>query len=174
MNIVFEKLNTPTPEIANILNKWANDPALIPVVRPNFSKEALESREVVTPDSLLKRLEYNQIYLIYLDGNLIGEVSFQIDPKQLYRKTPGSAWVGINIGEASARGKGVGTLAMRFLEKEIAELGLKRIELGVFEFNENAIKLYKKMGYKEIGRIDNFTYWDGKMWQDIRMEKKLK
>ena len=31
-----------------------------------------------------------------------------------------------------------------------------------------------KMGYKEIGRIDDFTYWDGKMWTDIRMEKILK
>jgi hypothetical protein len=29
------------------------------------------------------------------------------------------------------------------------------------------------MGYREIGRIDDFTYWQGKMWQDIRMEKYL-
>jgi RimJ/RimL family protein N-acetyltransferase len=46
-----------------------------------------------------------------------------------------------------------------------------RIELGVFEFNTVAIGLYKKMGYNEIGRIEDFTYWNGKMWQDIRMEK---
>ena len=86
-------------------------------------------------------------------------MSFQVDPKQIYRKTPGSAWIGINIGEASARGKGIGTQAMQFLEKEITEMGLKRIELGVFEFDQNAINLYKKMGYKEIGRIDKFTYY---------------
>lgn len=53
------------------------------------------------------------------------------------------------------------------------EQGLKRIELGVFEFNQQAQKLYQKLGYKEIGRIDNFTYWQGKMWTDIRMEKYL-
>ncbi|MCP4143478.1 MAG: GNAT family N-acetyltransferase [Chloroflexi bacterium] len=174
MQIQFKKLTTPTPKIVSALNKWANDPTLIPVIRPNPTKEALESREVVTPESLLKRIGYNQIYLIYLDENLVGEVSFQIDPQQLYRKIPDSAWIGINIGEASARGKGVGTLAMQFLEKEITEQGLKRIELGVFEFNKNAIKLYKKMGYKEIARIENFTYWEGKMWTDIRMEKMLK
>ena len=174
MQIQFKKLTIPTPEIANTLNKWENDPSLIPFIRPNATKEALESREAVTQDSLLKRLEYNQIYLIYLDENLIGEVSFQIDPQHLYREVSGSAWIGINIGEASARGKGVGTQTMRFLEEEITERGLKRIELGVFEFNENAIKLYKKMGYKEIGRIENFTYWEGKMWTDIRMEKYLK
>jgi hypothetical protein len=27
------------------------------------------------------------------------------------------------------------------------------------------------MGYREFGRIDDFTYWRGRMWQDIRMEK---
>jgi len=50
---------------------------------------------------------------------------------------------------------------------------LKRIELDVFEFNTQAIKLYRKLGYKEIARIPDFTYWQGKVWQDIRMEKYL-
>ena len=32
-------------------------------------------------------------------------------------------------------------------------------------------KLYQKAGYQEICRIPDFTFWQGKMWQDIRMEK---
>jgi hypothetical protein len=32
---------------------------------------------------------------------------------------------------------------------------------------------YQKAGYREIGRIPDFTYWNDKMWQDIRMEKYL-
>ena len=174
MNIRFEKLSTPTPEIASSLNKWANDPALIPVIRPNFSKKAFEREDEITEESLVKRLKYTQIYLVYLDEKLVGEISFQVDPEQLYLKIPGSAWIGINIGETSARGKGVGVQAMQYLEDEIKAKGLKRIELGVFEFNTNAIKLYKKMGYIEIGRIKEFTYWEGKMWTDIRMEKRLR
>ena len=86
----------------------------------------------------------------------------------------GSAWIGISIGEASARGKGTGTQAMEYLEEQIKTQDLRRIELGVFEFNTNAMKLYEKMGYREIGRIEEFTYWQGKMWTDIRMEKRLK
>ncbi len=62
---------------------------------------------------------------------------------------------------------------MRYIETEIRLHGLGRIELGVFEFNENARQLYEKVGYKEIGRIEDFTYWNGKMWQDIRMEKQI-
>ena len=130
-------------------------------------------REVVTVEILQERLKYTQIYLIYFEEALVGEISFQIDPKQLYRKEKGSAWIGINIGEASARGKGIGVQAMKYLEEQISKQGLKRIELGVFEFNANAINLYKKMGYQEIARINYFTYWQGKMWQDIRMEKRL-
>ncbi|WP_100402900.1 GNAT family N-acetyltransferase [Bacillus sp. FJAT-42315] len=53
----------------------------------------------------------------------------------------------------------------------VKKQGIKRIELGVFEFNKQAQKLYQKLGYKEIGRIENFTYWQGEMWTDIRMEK---
>jgi hypothetical protein len=48
-----------------------------------------------------------------------------------------------------------------------------RLELGVFEFNHAARRLYEKLGYKEIGREYDFTYYDGRMWPDIRMEKEL-
>ena len=83
----------------------------------------------------------------------------------------GTAWISITIGEEIARGKGIGYQALQYLEQEIRKQGLKRIELGVFEFNTAAIKLYQRAGYREIGRIPDFTYWQGKMWQDIRMEK---
>lgn len=68
---------------------------------------------------------------------------------------------------------GVGRGAIGTIDSEMRLHGVKRIELGVFEFNENARRLYQKLGYKEIGRIEDFTYWNGKMWQDIRMEKDL-
>jgi len=173
MNITFSRLTTPTPEIVASIHKWANDPAIIPFIRPNPTEESLNNKEIVTIESLTKRLEYTHIYLIYAESRLVGEISFQVDPDQLHKKTPGSAWIGINIGEEFARGKGIGTRAMQYLEQQIKAHGLHRIELGVFEFNANAIKLYKKMGYQEIARIDRFTFWQGKMWQDIRMEKLL-
>ena len=171
MDIQFKNLTEPTPEVAEHLSKWENDPALIPLIRPNPNKEALLHRETVTVSDLEQRLEHNSIYLIYLDGQLIGEMNYQVDPIHLYKKEPGTAWIGIEIGEEIGRGKGIGFLALQYLDEEIKRQGLKRIELGVFEFNTNAIKLYQNMGYKEIARIDGFTYWEDKMWQDIRMEK---
>ena len=100
-------------------------------------------------------------------------MNFQTDFIHLYKHEPDTAWLGMGIGEASARNKSVGTQALAYLEEQIKQQGLKRIELGVFEFNEPALKLYQKRGYQEIGRIKDFTYWQGKMWTDIRMEKYL-
>jgi len=173
MEITFSQLTTPTPEIAATLSEWENNPVLIPFIRPNPTYQDLEKREILTVDSLQQRLNYNQVFLIYLEDRLVGEMSFQLDPPYLYKKEVGTAWIGITIGEESARGKGVGVLAMQYLEGQVKNQGLKRIELGVFEFNTPAIKLYKKMGFQEIGFIKNFTCYQGKMWGDIRMEKYL-
>jgi len=173
MKITFIKFTTPTPEIAAKLSEWENDPALIPFIRPNPTEEDLEKRENLTVESLQQRLKFNQMFLIYLNDQLVGEISFQLDPPHLYKKELGTAWIGINIGEESARGIGIGVQAMQFLEEQVRDQALKRIELGVFEFNTRAIRLYKKMGYQEIGRIKDFTCYQGRMWGDIRMEKYL-
>ena len=171
MDIKFRRLTEPTPEIVECFSRWENDPALIPFIRPNNSQDDLDRKKVITIEDLRKRLEDHLTYLIDLEGQLIGKMEYQIDAKHLYKKETGTAWIGILIGEEIGRGKGIGYLTMKYLEEQIKLQGLKRIELGVFEFNENAIKLYKKLGYKEIVRINDFTYWQGKMWQDIRMEK---
>lgn len=171
MDIKFRKLVEPTADIAEYISRWENDPALIPFARPNKDQKALDAREVVTIEALEQRLEHDHMYLIYLDDQLVGQMDYQIDPQHLYKKHAGTAWIGIVIGEEIARGKGIGQLALEYLENEIKLHDLHRIELGVFEFNTNAIKLYQKAGYQEIGRIPDFTFWQDRMWQDIRMEK---
>jgi RimJ/RimL family protein N-acetyltransferase len=173
MNLHFTKLIQPTTEIVNALNEWDNHPELIPFIRPNQNKEDLHKRWFMTVDELRNRLGSHHMYLIYLEDKLVGEMNYMVDPGHLYKKVRETAWIGITIGDPGVRGKGIGYKAIRYLENEIKEQGLTRIELGVFEFNSQAYKLYKQLGYQEIGRIPDFTYWDEKMWSDIRMEKSL-
>lgn len=172
-NIYFAPLVEPTVEIAEAFTRWENDLALIPLSRPNRNKEDLEKRHVVTRDDLVQRLQHQYIYLMYLEAHLIGEMSYQVDPDYLFKHERGTAWLSIIIGEAQGRGKGVGRQALHYLEQQICLHRLARIELGVFEFNSRALSLYQKLGYQEIGRINDFTYWQDQMWQDIRMEKYL-
>jgi RimJ/RimL family protein N-acetyltransferase len=169
----FAPLSDATAAIAEAFTRWENDPLLIPLSRPNRDQADLERHHSITADELAQRAQHQPTYLIYLNDRLIGEMNYQIDPAHLYRKEPGTAWIGITIGEEVGRGKGFGGQALRYLEKQIALHGFQRIELGVFEFNTPAFRLYQKLSYTEIGRLEGFTYWQGRMWQDIRMEKYL-
>ena len=173
MNVEFTQLITPTVEIAQAFDKWDNDPALVPLIRPCQNQTDLEVHIPVCVDTLTQRLEHCFTYLIYVDEKLVGAMTYQADFDHLYKKEAGTAWIGIVIGEGFTRNKGLGTKALAFLERQIKLQGLKRIELGVFAFNKTAIKLYKNCDYQEIGRIKDFTFWQDKMWTDIRFEKYL-
>jgi RimJ/RimL family protein N-acetyltransferase len=41
------------------------------------------------------------------------------------------------------------------------------------EFNDIARKLYESLGYIEFARIPDFTWWNGELRTDIRLEKYL-
>ncbi|TLS38091.1 GNAT family N-acetyltransferase [Pseudalkalibacillus caeni] len=174
MNIHFSKLTEPNPGVVDVFNRWENDPDLIPLTRPNQNRAELERQEIITAERLKQRLENNHIYLIFLENRLVGEMNYMIDPQHLFKKEQGTAWLGITIGEHEGRGRGIGHIAIHYLEEQMMQQGLNRVELGVFEFNLQAQKLYQKLGYQEIGRIERFTFWKDKMWSDIRMEKYLK
>lgn len=171
--IEFKRLEKPTKEIAALLEKWNNDPGLVPLIRYSPTKEKQESYNPVTVESLGEILKVLQVYIILDRGKPVGEFTIQIDPPQCLSDRRGTAWLGITIGEKEARGRGIGERAVLHMEETARLQGLERVELGVFEFNEKARRLYKKLGYREFGRIDNFTWWNDRMWQDIRMEKTL-
>lgn len=171
MNIRFTELTETTPVLLDTLNRWGNDLALKPLAQPNASKEGLEQRVILTEEDIIYRLSYQRVFLMYSDERLIGEMGYMVDPQHLMKKVPGTAWLSITIGEPEFRGKGIGVAAFRYLEAQVKAQGLTRMELGVFEFNTPAIALYNKLGYEQIGRIEHFTYFEGEMWADIRMEK---
>ena len=173
MDIRIVKLTEPTEEIAAAFTKWENNPTLIHLIRPHRTQKDLDRRFTITVEDLTQRQEHHVSYLILLDGQLVGEVDYQFDPPYLHKRDVRTAWLGIIIGEETARGKGVGRQAIQLLEVKLKQQGIPRIELGVFEFNTRALKLYQNLGYQEIGRIQDFTFWQNRMWNDIRLEKYL-
>ena len=58
-------------------------------------------------------------------------------------------------------------------DKEITRLSgsIERMNFVHKTQFDTEFELYKKIGFVEIGRIDNMTEYNGKWWQDIRMEK---
>jgi len=159
-------------DVLERINRWQNDPALVPPTRPcRSAAEAAVRIEQTMDDFSSDNLRARPLYLIHIGDEAVGECNFEKDPPQVLKHHPGTAWVGIVIGEASARGKGIGAEAMRLLESEIWRAGLRRIELGCFEFNVRAMAMYRRMGYHEFGRVPDFTWFDGGLRTDVRFEK---
>ena len=58
------------------------------------------------------------------------------------------------VGDSSLRGKGIGAeMVKRALTIGFERLGLHRIDLVVFDFNEAAVDCYKKAGFTIEGRL---------------------
>ena len=77
------------------------------------------------------------------------------------------AWLSLGIGERANWGKGYGreilALALRFA---FGESNLHRVQLTVFSYNERAIALYEKAGFRREGVFREFMQRDGR-WYDM-------
>jgi RimJ/RimL family protein N-acetyltransferase len=79
-----------------------------------------------------------------------------------------SAMLGIALGDLDMASRGLGTEAIRLmLDYGFGTLNLHRIELFVHDFNERAIRAYKKIGFVEEGRKREALYMDGKYHDEL-------
>jgi RimJ/RimL family protein N-acetyltransferase len=96
---------------------------------------------------------------------LIGSCAFsQLDGDN------GSALYHITIGEKELWGRGYGTEATQLmLGHAFGSLGLHRVSLAVFAFNERAIRSYRKVGFVVEGQAREAIFRDGRFWDEIEM-----
>jgi RimJ/RimL family protein N-acetyltransferase len=75
------------------------------------------------------------------------------------------------VGEAEQRGRGVGQAMLRqILALAFGDLGLHRVDLGVFDFNLAAIACYEKVGFAHEGRFrDARRMPGGRYWSVLQM-----
>ncbi|HEY8364661.1 MAG TPA: GNAT family protein [Haloplasmataceae bacterium] len=174
MNISFIPVNFTSKQDCEILAKWFNDPEINYLISPNFNQGPLG---LVTPEFISQANLFSKFqkyaFFIVCDNNIIGDINILDNPDFLYVKDFNSAWLGITIGEKAYQGLGIGKIAMNFIEEYAKNCGFERMELGVFGFNTKAINFYLKLGYKHIGSIPNFTYYNGEWHDDLRFEKFL-
>jgi RimJ/RimL family protein N-acetyltransferase len=98
-------------------------------------------------------------YAIELDGVHVGNVGLKNHDWRVR-----TAECFIEVGDVSSRRRGVGARAMTaLLDVAFGECRLKRIRLGVFEFNAPAIALYRKLGFVDDGRHGSH-HARGRIW----------
>ncbi|MEW5854294.1 MAG: GNAT family protein [Myxococcota bacterium] len=138
---------------ADRIRRWMLDPDLVRftvlVPGPEYAVEGVANPDAAEHyiDQLLRdprRLSF----AILLDGVHVGNVGLKD-----YEHGVPEAECFIEIGERRLRGRGIGQEAMKLLlEHCFFRLGLRAVRLGVFDFNESAIRLYRRLGFRHTGR----------------------
>lgn len=116
----------------------------------------------------LGRLADEHNYAIVERGTdrLLGNCGL-VDHSAVHRR----AEVGIFIGDAAARGKGYGTEALGLLcDYAFNVLNLHSLSLRVFAFNGRAAASYRKLGFRDCGRLREAHFYGGEYHDIVQMD----
>ncbi|MET8859446.1 GNAT family protein [Streptomyces sp. NPDC004579] len=98
------------------------------------------------------------------DGRLVGHASLRLDAGGV------SARLGRVLVAPDARGQGYGAaLLTRVLTVGFAQLGLKRVDLGVFSHNHDAVRLYERFGFRLDRVLSDVEHINGQSWSALQM-----
>jgi RimJ/RimL family protein N-acetyltransferase len=153
------------PENLPAVLRWYRDPELARLTRYQVRAMATEEIEAFFRARLLA--DDALAYAIHerAGDRLIGLTTFSaLDPDN------GSALFHITIGERDAWDHGRGTETVELMLRHAFEtLGLNRVGLSVFSFNERAIRAYEKAGFQVEGRLRQAIWRDGQRWDELAM-----
>lgn len=92
------------------------------------------------------------VYTIIRDGQIVGDASYEMRDND-------TAYIsGLCVGQDFA-GQGIGAEAMRLMLEELKDK--RKIELVTHPENVNAIRIYKSLGFEQVGEpIENY-FGDG-------------
>jgi RimJ/RimL family protein N-acetyltransferase len=158
-------LRRHVPENLSAFRRWYSDPEIARLAR--YQEGPMRMDEVdrffqtraIGPESLAMAIHLRD------SNRLIGTCALsQLDGDN------GSALFHITIGEPEAWGHGYGTEAtLLMINHAFGALGLHRISLSVFEFNERAIRSYASCGFTAEGRSREAIWRDGRWWDEVSM-----
>lgn len=107
------------------------------------------------------------VYAIYNDDYHIGNCGLKNIDKQ-------EAELWLYIGDINQRGKGIGSCVCRKLLSESVKKGLSRIYLHVLFSNDQAIRVYEKLGFVKVEMdADDEEQWKSRGLNILKMEKNL-
>ena len=158
-------LRRHAPENLRAFERWYGDPEVVRLTRYQDGPmrhdeiERFFAARALGADSLSMAIHVRDT------DRLIGTCALsQLDSDN------GSALYHITIGEKDAWGRGYGTEATALMMGHaFGGLGLHRIALSVFAFNERATRSYQSVGFVIEGRAREAIWRDGRWWDEISM-----
>jgi RimJ/RimL family protein N-acetyltransferase len=108
--------------------------------------------------------------LVVVDGEIVGGAGITPGPMEGNRHV-----ATLGIGFHKCRGMGIGTRVMKLLERLARErLGVTLLRLSVFSGNAGARRLYRRLGFRQVGRVPRGVRHYGKHMDEIIMVKPLR
>jgi RimJ/RimL family protein N-acetyltransferase len=158
-------LRKHVPENVAAFQRWYADPEVARLAR---YQDAPTRADEIDRFFQLRALGHESLTMAIHEretNRLIGTCAFsQVDGDN------GSAMYHITIGEKDRWGIGYGTEATQLmLDHAFGTLGLHRIALTVFEFNERAIRGYRRCGFVVEGGSRESIWRDGRWWDEMAM-----
>lgn len=161
--LVGEKINLTSINEEDVLEiqKWHND---VSFMRNYDIVSAIPLNMEDVEETIINIRKCNTAYIFAVkkleQQKIIGVTGFEN-----ISWNNGTALIYIGLGDKKNRGQGNGKEALKLtIEFGFEELNFHRIYLTVLEYNEPAIKLYEKLGFKREGVYREFIHRDGKRY----------
>jgi RimJ/RimL family protein N-acetyltransferase len=101
-----------------------------------------------------------------LTGQTVGHISLTA----INRPNRSARITRVLVGDTAERGKGIGEQITRaMMQIGFEELNLHRMSLGVYDFNEPAIRCYKKCGFRVDGVLRDISRHGDDYWSLMEM-----
>jgi RimJ/RimL family protein N-acetyltransferase len=137
--------------------KWFSDPEFLKYY-DYYPPLPLKKAKVDKMFNYYKESGKSKVFAVKKGSSIIGIAGFDDIIKENRVAT-----LFIGLGNKNERGKGYGRETMYLLlEYGFNNLNFHRIQLNVLQFNEGAIALYEKCGFKKEGVFREFVLRDGK------------
>jgi RimJ/RimL family protein N-acetyltransferase len=158
-------LRRHVPENVRAFQRWYADPEVVRLTRYQDSPMRRDEIDRFFAARALGGESLAMAIHVRDTDRLIGTCALsQLDPDN------GSALFHITIGEKDAWGHGYGTEATRLMvDHAFTGLGLHRVALTVFAFNERAVRSYRSVGFVLEGRAREAIWREGRWWDEISM-----
>lgn len=110
------------------------------------SSNAMELARQQTAEILPLGLKtpHHEILVVEAKGKRVGVIWFQVKESP---RGPYAYLYDIEMDETQ-RGKGYGSEALRALEEKLKKRGIKSLLLHVFGYNQDALRLYQRLGFE--------------------------
>ncbi|KAJ49882.1 RimJ/RimL family protein N-acetyltransferase [Clostridium tetanomorphum] len=155
------KITALREEDIDTVTKWYEDTKFLRVF--DFNPASPLCREKIK-EWLLGEVNNPNNYFFVVRENSDGPMLGYVEIERISWNN-GVGGIAIGIGDLKQCGKGYGTEALNLvMDFAFRELNLHRLQLITISYNERAINLYEKLGFKREGVYREAVFRDGKRY----------